>query len=147
VLDQHPDGDLIREPDVRPGEAALRDLAAQRLDVLGDASGQPVAEFGVAVEPLEFVMRAGRLQRGPGDLRDARQRRRGARVEQPRAAPHQRYQEELGLRVQVKRQHRAVAVRMARTVRGRSRGHGSRGPPVPARDGDRNLQPVIEHRA
>jgi hypothetical protein len=151
VLDQDPDGHLVREPDVRPSEAALGDLAAERLDVLGDAGGQPVAELGVFVEALDFVVRVGDLKRCPGDLRDAGQRRGGARVEQPRAAPHQRYQEDLGLRVQVQRQHRAVAIRLPRSVRSRSRsrsrGHGRWGPPVPARDGDRNLQPVIEHRA
>jgi hypothetical protein len=73
VLDQDPDRDLVRQPDVRPGESALGDLAAQHLDVLGDAGRQPVAELGVAVEPLEFVMRAGRLERRPGNLRGARQ--------------------------------------------------------------------------
>jgi len=145
VLDQDTDGDLVREPDVRLGEAAFGDLAAQRLDMLGDARGQPVMELGVAVEPLKLVVRAGHLECGPGDLRDARQRRRGARVEQPRAAPHERYQEELGLRVQVQRQDRAVAIRLSRSARDRPRSHGRRRPPVPARDGDRDLQPVIEH--
>ena len=124
MLNQDADSNLVREPDVRPGEAALGDLAAQRLDVLRDAGGQPVAELGVAVEPLEFVVGAGHLKRGPGDLRDARQRRRGARVEQPRAAPHERYQEELGLRVQVERQYRAVAVHLPGAVRGRRHGPG-----------------------
>ena len=119
--------------------------------MLGDAGGQPVTELSVAVEPLKLVVRAGHLKRGSSDLRDARQRRRSAWVEQPRAAPHERYQEELGLRVQVERQYRAVAVRLSVTARsrsrGRCRGHGCRRPPVPARDGDCNLQPVIEHRA
>jgi hypothetical protein len=101
VLDQDPDGDLVRKPHVRPAESALGDLSAQHLDVLGDAGGQAVAELGVAVEPLELMVRAGHLKRGPGDLRGARQRRRRARVEQPRPAPHQRHQEELGLRVEV----------------------------------------------
>jgi hypothetical protein len=73
VLDQDPDRDLVRQPDVRPGESALRDLAAQHLDVLGDAGGQAVAELGVAVEPLELVMRAGHLKRGLGNLRGTRQ--------------------------------------------------------------------------
>jgi hypothetical protein len=73
VLDQDPDRDLVRQPDVRPGESAIGDLAAQHLDMLGDAGGQPVAELGVAVEPLELVMRAGRLERRSGDLRGARQ--------------------------------------------------------------------------
>ena len=145
MLDQDPDGHLVREPYIRTREAAFGDLAAERLDMLGDAGGQPVAELGVFVEPLEFVVRTGDLKRCPGNLRDAGQRRGGARVEQPRAAPHQRYQEDLGLRVQVQRQHRAVAIRLARTVR--SRCHGSWKPPVPAGDGDRNLEPVIEHRA
>jgi hypothetical protein len=143
VLDQDPDGDLVRQPDVRPGESAIGDLAAQHLDVLGDAGGQAVAEFGVAVEPLELVVRAGHLERGPGNLRGARQWRRGARVEQPRPAPHQRHQEELGLRVKVERQHGAVGVRLGRAGRVRRRGR----PPVPAGNGDRDLQPVVQHRA
>jgi hypothetical protein len=99
VLDQDPDGDLVRQPDVRPGESSLGDLAAQHLNVLGDARGQAVAELGFAVEPLELVVRAGHLEGGPGDLGGARQRGRGARVEQPRPAPHQRHEEKLGLRV------------------------------------------------
>jgi hypothetical protein len=73
VLDQDPDGDLVRQPDVRPGESAVGDLAAQHLDVLGHAGGQAVTELGIAVEPLELVVRAGRLERGPGDLRRAGQ--------------------------------------------------------------------------
>jgi len=44
VLDQHPDRHLIRQPDVRPGEAAVGDLAAQHFEVLGDPCGQLVAE-------------------------------------------------------------------------------------------------------
>jgi hypothetical protein len=39
VLDEHPDGDLVRQADIRSGEAALGDLAAQHLEVLGDARG------------------------------------------------------------------------------------------------------------
>jgi hypothetical protein len=74
VLDQDPDGDLVRQPDVGSGEAALGDLAAQDLDVLGDASGQPVAELGVVLEPLKLTVRPGHLERRPGDLRGARQR-------------------------------------------------------------------------
>jgi len=74
VLDQDPDGDLVRQPDVGSGQAALRDLAAQDLDVLGDAGGQPVAELGIVLEPLELTVRPGHLERGPGDLRGARQR-------------------------------------------------------------------------
>ena len=74
MLDQDPDGDLVRQPDVRPGESALGDLAAQHLDVLRDAGGEAVAELGVAVEPLQLVVRAGHLKRGPGNLRGARQR-------------------------------------------------------------------------
>jgi hypothetical protein len=74
VLDQDPDGDLVRQPDFRFGEAALGDLAAQDLDVLGDAGGQPVAELGIVLEPLKLTVRAGHLKRGPGDLRGARQR-------------------------------------------------------------------------
>jgi hypothetical protein len=38
VLDQDADRDLIRQPDVRPDEPALGELAAQYLDVLCDAS-------------------------------------------------------------------------------------------------------------
>ena len=74
MLDQDPDGDLVRQPDVRPRESALGDLAAQHLDVLRDPGGEAVAELGVAVEPLELVVRAGHLKRGPGNLRGARQR-------------------------------------------------------------------------
>jgi hypothetical protein len=74
VLDQDPDGDLVRQPDVRAGQPAVGDLPAQHLDVLGDASRQPVAEIGVGVEPLELVVGARHLERGPGDLRGARQR-------------------------------------------------------------------------
>lgn len=99
MLDQHPHGDLVRQPDVRSGEPSVGDLAPQHLDVLGDAGGQPVAELGVGVEPLEFVVRAGHLERGPRDFRGARQRGRGARVDQPRSAPHQRHEEKLGHRV------------------------------------------------
>jgi hypothetical protein len=99
VLDQHPDGDLVRQPDVGSGQPAIGDLAAQHLQVLGHPGGKPVAELGVGVESLEFVMRAGYLEGGPGDLGGARQRGRGARVEQPRPAPHQCHQEELGHRV------------------------------------------------
>jgi hypothetical protein len=73
VLDQDPDGDLVRQPDVGPGESALGDLAAQHLDVLGDARRQAVPELGFAVEPLQLVVRAGHLKRGPGNLRGARQ--------------------------------------------------------------------------
>lgn len=89
------------------------------------------------------MVRAGHLKRGPGDLRGARQRRRRARVEQPWPAPHQRHQEKLGLRVEVERQHGAVAVRLRLAARLRRRGR----PPVPARNGDRDLQPVVQHRA
>jgi hypothetical protein len=74
VLDQDPDGDLVRQPDLGSGEPALGDLAAQHLDVLGDAGGQPVAELGVVLEPLKLTVRTGHLERGPGDLRGARQR-------------------------------------------------------------------------
>jgi hypothetical protein len=74
VLDQDPDGDLVRQPDVRPGQPALGDLAPQDLDVLGDAGGKPVAELGVIVEPVKLMVRPGDLKRGPGDLRGARQR-------------------------------------------------------------------------
>jgi hypothetical protein len=144
VLDQDPDGDLIGQPDLGSGEAAVGDLPAQHLEVLGDAGGQAVTELGVAVEPLELVVRAGRLKRGPGDLRGARQRRRRARVGQPRPAPHQGHQEQLGLRVQVERQHGAVAVRLRGAARVRRRGGR---PPVPAGHRDRYLQPVVEHRA
>jgi hypothetical protein len=132
VLDQHPHGDLVRQADVRAGEPAVGDLAAQHLEMLGDAGGQQVAERGVGVEPLELVMRAGRLERGPGDLRGARQRGCRARVEQPRPAPHQRHEEQLGHRVQVERQQRAVSVGRGPVGVGRGRG-----PPVPAGDGHR----------
>jgi hypothetical protein len=99
VLDQHPDGDLVRQPDVRPGQPAVGDLAPQDLEVLGHPGGEPVAELGVGVEPLELVVRARHLEGGPGDLGGARQRGCRARVEQPRPAPHQRDQEQLGHRV------------------------------------------------
>ena len=143
MLDEHPDGDLIRQPDVRPGEAAVGDLAAQHLQVLGDARRQPVPELGVGLEPLEFVVRAGGLERGLGDLRGARQGGRGARVEQPRPAPHQRHEEQLGHRVQVERQQRAVSVRR-RAALGRL---ARAGPPVPAGHGHRELEPVVKHGA
>ena len=74
MLDQDPYGDLIRQPDLWPGEAALADLAAQDLDVLGDAGGQPVPELGIVVEALKLMVRPGHLERGPGYLRDTRQR-------------------------------------------------------------------------
>ena len=141
MLDQHPHGNLVRQPDVRAGEPAVGDLAAQHLDVLGYPRRKPVAELLVGVEPLELVVGAGRLERGPGDLRDARQRGGGARVEQPRPAPHQRDEEQLGHRVQVERQQRAVAVRRALAGGGLGRG----GPPVPSGDRDRDLQPVVHH--
>jgi len=143
VLDQHPHGDLIRQADTRAGEPAVGDLAAQHLEMLGDSRRQQVAVLRVGVEPVELVMRAGRLERGPGDLRGARQRRRRARVEQPRPAPHQRHQEQLGHRVQVERQQRALAVHRRLVGVGRARGP----PPVPAWDGHRDLQPVVEHGA
>ncbi|MGH3250478.1 MAG: hypothetical protein ACRDOI_30320 [Trebonia sp.] len=74
MLDQDPDGDLVRQADLGSGQPALGDLAAQDLDVLGDAGGQPVAELGVVLESLKLAVRAGHLKRGPGDLRGARQR-------------------------------------------------------------------------
>jgi hypothetical protein len=52
VLDQHPDGDLVRQPDVRPGQPAIGDLAPQDLQVLGHPGGKTVAELGVGVESL-----------------------------------------------------------------------------------------------
>jgi len=146
VLDQHPDGDLVRQPDVRSGQPAIGDLAPQHLEVLGHPGGEPVPELGVAVEPLELVVRAGHLEGGPGDLRGPRQRGRGARVEQPRPAPHQRDQEELGHRVQVERQQRALGVgRLG--ADGRHRRHRRGRPPVPARYRDRQLQAVVHHGA
>jgi hypothetical protein len=143
VLDQHPDGNLVRQPDVRPGQPAIGDLAPQDLDVLGDAGGKPVAELGVGVEPVKLVVRPGGLERGPGDLRRARQRGRGARVKQPRLAPHQRHQEELGHRVQVERQQRAVTV--GRLLAGNAQRRG--GPTVASRDRDRELESVVHHGA
>jgi len=91
-------------------------------------------------------MRAGGLERGPGDLGGARQRGHRGRVEQPRPAPHQRHEEQLGHRVQVQRQQRAV------TVHGRPAGvglprPGRARPPVPPGHGHRELQPVVEHGA
>jgi hypothetical protein len=142
MLDQHPHGDLIRQADAGAREPAFGDLAAQHLEMLGDPRRQQVAVLGVGVEPVELVMRAGRLERGPGDLRRTRQRRRRARVEQPRPAPHQRDQEQLGHGVQVERQQRALAVRRLVGV-----GGAPGPPPVPARDGHRDLQPVVEHGA
>jgi len=146
VVDQHPHRDLVRQPDVRAGQPAVRDLAAQHLQVLGDARRQQVAELGVGVEPLEFVMRAGRLERGPGDLGGARQRGRRARVDQPWPAPHQRHEEQFGHRVQVERQQGAVTVR--RRPGGVGPGlPGRAGPPVPPGHGHRDLEPVVEHGA
>jgi hypothetical protein len=143
VLDQHPDRDLVRQPDVRPGQPALGDLAPEDLDVLGDAGGKPVTELGVGVEPVKLMVRPGDLKRGPGDLRGARQRGRGARVEQPRPAPHQRHQEELGHRVQIERQQRAVTVRRVLADDAHRRG----GPAVPPGDRYRDLESVVHHGA
>jgi hypothetical protein len=114
--------------------------------VLGHAGGKPVAEIGVGVEALELMVRARHLERGPGDLRGARQRRGGARVEQPRPAPHQRDQEELGHRIQVERQQGAVRVGRLRAGGGHRRQRTGR-PPVPPRHRDRELQPVVHHGA
>jgi len=74
VFDEHPDRDLVRQPDVGSGQAALGDLAAEHLEVLGDARRQPVAELLIGLEPLKLVMRARHLKSRPGDLRRARQR-------------------------------------------------------------------------
>jgi len=115
--------------------------------VLGHPGGEPVAELGVGVEPLELVVRARHLEGGPGDLGGARQRGRGARVEQPRPAPHQRDQEQLGHRVQVERQQRAVGVGRLGADRARHRRNRPGRPPVPSRHGDRELQPVVHHGA
>jgi hypothetical protein len=142
MLDQYPHGDLVRQPDVRFGEPSVGDLAAQHLDMLGDACRQAVAELLVGVEPVEFVVRAGRFERGPGDLRGARQRGRRARVEQPRPAPHQRDEEQLDHRIQVQRQQRAVAVR-----RPPAAGFGRARPSVPSGNGHRELQSVVQHGA
>ncbi len=153
MLDEDPDGHLVGQADVGADQAALGDLAAQYLQVLGHPGGQPVAELGIGLEPLELVVRASHLERRPGDLRGTRQRGRGALVEQPRAAPHQGDQEQLGLRVEVERQHGAVAVRLRLARVGRARlarlvrvlpGPGAAAPPG---DGDRDLQPVVKHRA
>jgi hypothetical protein len=114
--------------------------------VLGHAGGKPVAEFGVGVEALELMVRARYLKRGPGDLRGARQRGRRARVKQPRPAPHQRDQEELGHRVQVERQQGAVRVGRLRADGG-SRHQRPGRPPVPSWHRDRELQPVVHHGA
>jgi hypothetical protein len=92
------------------------------------------------------MVRAGHLEGGPGDLRGTRQRGGGARVEQPRPTPHQRHQEELGHRVQVERQQRAVGVGRLRAD-GRHRRQRPGGPPVPSRHRDRKLQPVVHHGA
>jgi hypothetical protein len=143
VLDQHPDGHLVREPDVGAGHAALGYLAPQDLDVLGDACREPVTELRVGVETFELVVRARRLEGGPGDLRDTRQRGRGARVGQPRPAPHQRHQEQFGLRIEVERKQRTVAVR--RRLPGGGPGRGR--PPVPSGHRHRELQPIVEHGA
>ena len=40
MLDQHPDGDLVRQPDVRSGQPAIGDLAPQDLEVLGHPGGR-----------------------------------------------------------------------------------------------------------
>ena len=92
------------------------------------------------------MVRARHLEGGPGDLGGARQRGGGARVEQPRPAPHQRDQEELGHRVQVERQQRAVGVGRLRARR-RHRRQRPGGPPVPSGHRDRQLQPVVHHGA
>jgi hypothetical protein len=111
--------------------------------VLGHAGGKPVAELGVGVEPVKLMMRPGDLERGPGDLRGARQRGRGARVKQPRPAPHQRHQEELGHRVQIERQQRAVAVGRLLADDAHRRGR----PPVASGDRYRELESVVHHGA
>jgi len=142
MFDQHPDGDLVRQPDVGAGQPALGDLPAQHLHVVGDPRRQPVTELRIGVEPLKLMMRAGDLEGGPGDLRNARQRGLVARVKQPWPAPHQRDQEQLRRRIQVKRQQRAFAIRRCRA--GVRRGIGL--PPVPPRHGHRELEAVVEHR-
>jgi adenosine deaminase len=121
VLDQRPDCHLVGQPHVARGQPAVGDLAAQHLEVLGNPCRQPVTELLVDLEPLQLVVGAGGLQCRPGDLRRPRQRRGGARVEQPRAAPHERDEEQLGHRVQVQRQERSFA------LAGHA-GHGRRGP-------------------
>jgi hypothetical protein len=74
VLDQNPDRDLVRQPDVRPGQPPIGDLAPQHLQVLGHPGGKPVPELALGVESLQFMVRAGHLEGGPRDLRGARQR-------------------------------------------------------------------------
>ena len=93
-------------------------------------------------------MRAGHLERRLGDLRRPGQRRRRARVHQPRPAPHQRDKEQLGLRVQVERQHCAVTLGRGRARRGLRVGRSARVGRLPVSPGnrDRDLQPVVEHR-
>jgi hypothetical protein len=110
--------------------------------VLGDAGGKPVAKVGAGVEPVKLMVRPGDLERGPGDLRGARQRGHGARVEQPRPAPHQRHQEELGHRVQIERQQRAVTVR-----RLLADAHRRSGPTVASGNRYRELESVVHHGA
>jgi hypothetical protein len=149
VLDQHRNRDVVRQPHVRSGESALGDLPAQRLDVLGDPRGQPVAELRIGVEPVQLMVCAGDLKRGPGDLRHPWQGRGCGRVSQPWPAPQERHQEDLGLRVQVQRQYRALTVGLG--LAGRLRpaiGAGSSpGPAVPSGNRHRDLEPVVEHGA
>ena len=153
MLDEDPHRDLIGQPHVAlgartpappRGQPVVGDLPAQHLDVLGHARRQQVAELRVGIEPLKLVVRAGHLQRAPGDLRRARQRRGGAGIDQPRPAPDQGDQEQLGHRVQVEGQDGALAIRLdrRRTVI----------PVAPvglplAGDRDRQRQIVVEHRA
>jgi hypothetical protein len=141
VLDQRPHRYLVGQPDVRRGQPAVGDLAAQDLEVLSDSRRQPVAEFLLGLESLQLVIGAGRLKRGPGDLRCPRQRRGGARVEQPGAAPHERDQEQLGHRIQVQRQQCPFP------VTGHP-GHRTRGNPrVRLRWHEyRQRLPVVQHR-
>jgi len=149
VLDQHLDGHLVGQPDVRAREPSLGDLPAQHLYVVGHPCREPVPEFLVRVEPLQFVMRAGRLECGLCDLRDARQRGGGARLGQPRPAPHQRYQEQLGHRIQIQREQRALTVglRAAVGLRDAVGGRGLGWPPVPSGNGHGQLEAVVEHGA
>jgi hypothetical protein len=119
VLDQDPDGHLVRQPDVGGGQATVGDLAPEHLDVLRHPGREQVTVLRVGVESFQLVVGAGDLQGAPGDLRRARQRPGRALIVQPWTAPDQRDEEELRHRIQVERQQRTVPVpgRQAWSVR------------------------------
>ncbi len=110
--------------------------------MLADPRGQPVTEGGVGVEALDLVMRVGRLQRGAGDLRRPGEWRAARRVDQPWPAPHQGDQEELGIRVKVKREQGGIPVRPG----ARAAGAAGAGRDRPGHDDQAQRLALVEHR-